>query len=106
MLSKAQRMIAYMLAGTTVLNAVENLYVFHKAIGARAAVISIPRFDYNKISSFGSVEFGSEQREYIGQPRMAQPDKNEKVDVCPIDDLGLEKVHLIKIDIEGMELED
>jgi FkbM family methyltransferase len=100
---EAQRVIAYMAAGTAALNGVENLFVHHRAVGAEPGRVAIPQFDYNRAASFGSVEFGDQQREFIGQPRLDQPGRREYVEVVRLDDLGLENVHLVKVDIEGME---
>jgi FkbM family methyltransferase len=96
-------MIYYMLAGTVALNAVENLYVFHQAIGAEPGRLKVPQFDYHKVASFGSIEFGGKQKEFIGQAPIDNPDRQEYVDVIRLDDLEVANVHLIKVDIEGME---
>jgi FkbM family methyltransferase len=99
---EAQRVIAYMLCGTTALNSLENLYVHHLAVGDTAGgKIDIPSFDYRKVSSFGSIEFGGTQNEYIGQPPQAP--SGDQVALCRIDDFGFENVGLVKIDVEGME---
>jgi FkbM family methyltransferase len=100
---EAQRMLAYMVSGTAALNGVENLFVHNQAVGAVPARIPVPRFDYNRVASFGSIEFGAEQKEYIGQPRLYHLENGEFVEVVRLDDLQLENVFLVKIDIEGME---
>jgi hypothetical protein len=69
---EAQRVIAYMVCGTLALNSVENAIVHHLAVGSAEGEIDIPKFDYRQVSSYGSVEFGSEQKEFIGQPRPPQ----------------------------------
>jgi FkbM family methyltransferase len=97
---EAQRVIAYMVCGTLALNAVENAIVHHLAVGAHEGEIDIPKFDYRQVASFGSVEFGEHQKEFIGQPRQASV---EKVRQVSLDALGLHNVKLMKIDIEGME---
>lgn len=97
---EAQRVIAYMVCGTLALNAVENAFLHHLAVGASEGEIDIPKFDYRKVSSFGSVEFGPQQKEFIGQPRQAS---SEKVRQVSLDSLRLQNVKLMKIDIEGME---
>ncbi len=97
---EAQRVIAYMVCGTLALNSVENAIVHHLAVGAAAGEIDIPKFDYRQISSYGSVEFGLEQKEFIGQPRGASV---EKVRQVSLDGMNLSNVRLMKIDIEGME---
>lgn len=99
---EAQRIIAYMLCGTVALNSLENLHVHHLAVGDQGSgEIDIPAFDYRTVSSFGSIEFSGEQREFIGQP--AQGASGDKVPLCRIDDLGFARVGLLKIDVEGME---
>lgn len=98
---EAQRIIAYMLCGTVALNSLENLHVHHAAVGDQAGNLDIPAFDYRKPSSFGSIEFGGQQKEFIGQPRGAQ--SSGRVPCVRVDDLALQQVQLIKIDVEGME---
>jgi FkbM family methyltransferase len=97
---EAQRVIAYMVCGTLALNAVENAVVHHLAVGASASLIDIPKFDYRKASSFGSVEFGANQKEFIGQERTPS---TEKVQLVSLDSMALPRVKLMKIDVEGME---
>lgn len=97
---EAQRVIAYMVCGTLALNSVENAVVHHLAVGAAEGLIDIPKFDYRLNASFGSVEFGSQQKEFIGQPRLAS---SEQVRQISLDSMRLQNVRLMKIDIEGME---
>lgn len=100
---EAQRILAYMLGGTTALNGVENLFVHHLAVGASPGKLPIPNFDYSKISSFGSIEFGRPQRENIGQSPLGPSERQEFVNVVSLDSLEIRGVHLLKIDVEGME---
>ena len=97
---EAQRVIAYMVCGTLALNAVENAIVHHLAVGNAEGMIDIPKFDYRQVSSFGSVEFGESQKEFIGQPRLPSA---EKVRLVSLDSMQLTQVKLMKIDVEGME---
>lgn len=96
-------MFAYMVSGSAALNGLENLYVHHMAVGGESTKIPAPQFDYTQLSSFGSVEFGKEQKEFIGQPRLIRPEREEYVDVVRLDDFNYHNVHLLKIDVEGME---
>ena len=100
---EAQRLIAYLMAGTAAMNGVENLFIHHQAVGAETGRIPIPQFNYNEAASFGSVEFGPQQEEFIGQERRHDPDAEEFVETVRLDDLDLTYVHLIKIDVEGMD---
>lgn len=97
---EAQRVIAYMVCGTLALNSVENAILHHLAVGNAEGEIDIPKFDYRQISSYGSVEFGEQQKEFIGQPRLPS---SEKVRQVSLDGMNLRNVRLMKIDIEGME---
>lgn len=102
---EAQRIVFQMLAGNLALNSLENVTCYHKAVGAAPGRIEIPQFDYAKPLSFGSVEFGPAQREQIGQPRGADPSRVEHVEVVTVDGLALPAVHLMKVDVEGMEID-
>lgn len=102
---EAQRIVFYMLAGNVALNSIENVICRHAAVGATPGRLPIPQFEYGSPLSFGSVEFGAEQREPIGQQRGNDPRRVEHVEVVTVDGLGLPQIHLMKIDVEGMELE-
>ena len=102
---EAQRIVFQMLAGNLALNSLENVFCHHQAVGAAPGRIPIPQFDYAQPLSLGSVEFGPEQREPIGQLRRHDPARVEHVEVVTVDGLGLPAVHLMKVDVEGMELD-
>jgi FkbM family methyltransferase len=100
-----QRIIFNMLAGSVALNALSNLYCYNMAVGDREGSVEIPQFDYAKPLNFGSIEFGPEQREPLDQPRGHRPELLEKVPLTSLDRMGFDDVGLIKIDVEGMEME-
>lgn len=102
---EAQRIVFNMLAGNIALNSIENVHCLHLAASAAPGFIDIPQFDYGKPLSFGSVEFGAEQREAIGQERRHAPDRQEQVECVTVDSFGLAQLDLMKIDVEGMELD-
>ena len=64
--------------------------IIRKAVGKEAATLSVPPLDYAREFNFGGVELGKE-----GRP----------VDVITVDSLDLPECHLIKADVEGMELD-
>ena len=97
---EAQRQIFNMVCGSVALNSIENLYVHHLAVSDKAGFIDIPKLDYNVVSSFGSVEFGHAQSEFIGQ---VPGESTEQVRAVSLDELALPRVDMIKMDIEGME---
>jgi len=101
---EAQRIVFNMLAGNMALNSISNVYCFHHAVSDEDGFIDIPQFDYSKSLNIGSVEFGDEQKEPIGQDRIIDEAHQEQVMAVKLDGCGFEHVDLIKIDVEGMEL--
>jgi FkbM family methyltransferase len=97
---EAQRIIFNMVCGSVALNSIENMFVYHLAIADQAGFIAIPKLDYTKVSSYGSVEFADQQAEFIGQERGVS---TESVRAMSLDDMAWPRVDIIKIDIEGME---
>lgn len=100
-----QRIIFNMLAGSVALNALSNVYCYNMAVGDKEGAIEIPQFDYSKPLNFGGIEFGPEQREQLDQQREHKPECIETVPLTTIDRFAFEKVGLMKIDVEGMEMQ-
>lgn len=100
-----QRLVFQMLCGNVALNSLDNVHCLNKAVGRSPGRIGIPKLDYEKCASFGSLELGRAQREPIGQHPTAGGPGTEEVEMCAIDGLGLARVDLVKIDVEGMEMD-
>lgn len=99
-----QRIIYNMLVGSVALNGLENVWCHNVAIGEREGQIEIPQFDYHRELNFGGIEFGSEQREPLSQPRGHDPSRVELVRMTTIDSFAVPRLDLMKIDVEGMEM--
>jgi FkbM family methyltransferase len=102
---EAQRVIFNMLCGSVALNGLTNVHCHHVAVGDHEGRIEVPQFDYDKRMNFGSVEFGTMQRERLDQARGQDPRRREYVRLAALDSFRFERVDLLKIDAEGMELE-
>jgi FkbM family methyltransferase len=102
---EAQRILFNMLAGSVALNGFTNVHCHNLAVGAEVGTIEVPQFDYGAEMNFGSVEFGPQQTERLSQERGHDPKKTEFVDRAPIDRFQFSNVRLIKIDVEGMEMQ-
>jgi FkbM family methyltransferase len=103
---EAQERIYYALAGNIALNNCFNAIAIHGAVAAEPGVMKMPCPDYLTPASFGSLELRqSPNNEPIGQPVDYSDDKTMPVQKVPLDALGLARVDLIKIDVEGMELD-
>ncbi len=102
---EAQERIFYALAGNISLNNCFNARAIHAAVGADSGTIRIPTPDYLKPTSFGSLELKRATNEYIGQKIDYSDEATTPVRYLTLDDLGMDRVDLLKIDIEGMEME-
>ena len=98
-----QRILFQMLCGNLAINSIDNVIAHQMAVGASNGSIQVPQLNYYQPASFGSLEIGALQSENIGQT----PDKNRSSETVPLitlDGLGLRRLDLVKIDVEGMEL--
>jgi FkbM family methyltransferase len=101
---EAQERIYYALAGNIAINNCFNAVAVHGAVSSESGVLQIPTPDYCIPSSFGSLELRRHDgNEFIGQP--IDYDNTVAVRKLTLDEFGLPRVDLIKLDVEGMELE-
>ncbi len=103
---EAQERVFYALAGNLALNNCFNARACWAAIGEQSGSIGVPVPNYQRPSSFGSLELRHRSNtEYIGQSVGYEDDKLQRVQLLAIDQLNLQRVDLIKVDVEGMEEE-
>jgi FkbM family methyltransferase len=103
---EAQERIFYALAGNVALNNCFNATVRHAAVSSENGVMRIPNPDYLTASTFGSLELRQRTgNEFIGQAVDYSAEKTVEIPKVALDDFKIARVDLIKIDIEGMELE-
>ncbi|HZQ11565.1 MAG TPA: FkbM family methyltransferase [Pseudolabrys sp.] len=101
---EAQERIYYALAGNIAINNCFNAIAMHAAVAAAPGVMGVPVPDYFQPSSFGSLELRPRaETEFIGQA--IDYSNTVAVQQISIDALTLPRVDLVKLDIEGMELE-
>lgn len=86
-----QRIIYQLLCGNLAINGVWNVIAERAALGSGPGVLQVPPVDYSKPGNFGGVAL---------QEQGAEP-----ATVIALDAYALERCDLIKVDVEGMELE-
>jgi FkbM family methyltransferase len=90
-----QRIVFQTLCANLALNSIVNVDARHAAVGAEQGWVHEPDLDYGKRANFGAVGVSP-----------AGQDKSRRVRQVRIDeDLQLSRLNLMKIDVEGMELE-
>lgn len=101
-----QERLFYALCGNIALANLFNVYADFSAIGNEIGSILVPKPNYTKSGSFGSLELRQHSKtEYIGQQVSYIPDDMVSVPLTSIDALNMPRVDFIKIDVEGMELD-
>lgn len=100
---EAQERVYYALAGNIALNNCHNVRAQHMAIGETVGMIDVPVLDVLAPASFGSLELRPVgEREDVGQPLSGL---TLPVQMVNVDAFTFTRLDLIKIDVEGMELD-
>lgn len=102
---EAQERVFYALAGNLTLQNCFNARAIWAAVSDTPGEMQIPEPDYRAQGSFGSFELKPRVGgEFIGQA-IDYSKPTSTVKTIMIDGLGLERLDLLKIDVEGMEAE-
>ncbi len=102
---EAQRGVYYQLCGNIFANQLINTCTaYNIAIGNIESTIDIPVLDLSKEKNVGSLSIDEDIRKQQNL-LFSQTAQYEQVELKPIDQLQLPAAHIIKIDVEGLELE-
>jgi FkbM family methyltransferase len=85
-----QRIVFQILCGNVAMNELGNVQTLQWAVGHAAGTTKVAPLDYGAQYNFGGISLGGL--------------KGEDVAVIAIDDINLPKLRLLKMDVEGMEL--
>jgi FkbM family methyltransferase len=103
---EAQERIYYALAGNITINNCLNARAIHAAVTSQSGIMKMPTPNYLATASFGSLELKQRPNaEFIGQTIDYAEDKMVDVQTVKLDSFNFPRLDLLKIDIEGMELD-
>jgi FkbM family methyltransferase len=101
-----QERIFYALAGNLALNNLFNAHAVHGAVSDKTGKIPIPRLNYEVASNFGGIAMRDGLlRHSPGQEISYDPNQMDRVECFAIDDFKFSRIDILKIDVEGMELD-
>jgi len=86
-----QRIVFQTLCANVALNSITNTFCHNAALGDEPGTIVVPAMDYAQVNNFGGLSLGGSAT-------------GESVPVLTLDGLDLPACRLVKIDVEGMEL--
>jgi FkbM family methyltransferase len=103
---EAQERIYYALAGNIAINNCFNARAIHAAVTSQPGTMKMPKPNYAAPASFGSLELRRrENTEFIGQAIDYSESKMVDVRTVSLDSFNFPRLDLIKMDVEGMELD-
>ncbi len=85
-----QRIVYQTLCANLSLNNLTNVYAYQLAVSDRRGSLFVPKLDYGQVNNFGGLALGDYK-------------SGESVSVIQLDSLELPSLHLLKLDVEGME---
>ena len=101
-----QRIVFYQLCGNVILNGFENIFPHNVGLGAESGDIDLPTIDYTKEKNIGGLSASAEVRS-LRQTHTTDLGSGpfDRVSVRTLDSFDYRNVRLLKIDVEGMELD-
>jgi FkbM family methyltransferase len=104
---EAQRLIAQMLGANYVLNGLERAWVNNVVLGApgHEPARAMPVPDYGANGNFAAYSVDAELLKEVSMKRMALAQGTEEIPVRTLDAYPLDDVFLVKLDVEGHELD-
>ena len=98
-----QRIIYYQLCANTIINSLDNVYTYEAGLSNQEADIELEVPDYATEGNIGAFSIDKETRK--NDYECSTKGSKEKMILMTLDSVGFENVRLIKIDVEGHELE-
>ena len=98
-----QRIVSYQLCANIIINSLDNVYTYEFALSNENGSIDLTMPDYTKETNIGAFSIDKEVRgnEY----ECKTVNTTDRIDLVPLDMMPFDNIKLIKIDVEGHELE-
>lgn len=101
-----QRVVYYQLCGNIFLNRLDNVFAFNMAVGDEDGRVNIPSIDYSQSRNIGGFTLDEEARRQLSSVAIRADDQGNDVPLIRLDSHVVPKTpSLIKIDVEGLELQ-
>jgi FkbM family methyltransferase len=98
-----QRIISYQLCANVIINNLDNVYTYELALSNKDTSIDLEMPDYAAETNIGAFSIDSEVRK--NEYECSTVNTTDKIELIPLDFLTCDNIRLIKIDVEGHELE-
>ena len=98
-----QRIINYQLCANVVINGLDNVYTYELALSNEDTYVELAMPDYDKETNIGAFSIDAEVRK--NEYECATVNTTDKIQLIPLDMMLFDNIKLIKIDVEGHELE-
>ena len=100
-----QKQIYNAMCGTLALNNLLNVATENIALGSYIGKIKVPIFDYSIKENYGGLELNKDVGSIKVDGRKLENTTMDEVTIRTLDSFKFDRVDLIKIDVEGMELD-
>jgi FkbM family methyltransferase len=98
-----QRIISYQLCANIFINSLENVYAYELALSDTDTSVLVEIPDYATESNIGAFSIDEETRKNDYECSTVNTSNN--IELIPLDHMNFSRIRLIKIDVEGHELE-
>lgn len=98
-----QRIISYQLCANIIINGLENVYTYELALSNRDINIDVEMPDYANEKNIGAFSIDEETRK--NDYECSTVNTSNKIELIPLDYMRFDNIRLIKLDVEGHELE-
>jgi FkbM family methyltransferase len=98
-----QRIVNYQLCANIIINSLDNVHTYELALSNKDDQLNLVMPDYAKETNIGAFSIDTEVRS--NEYECATTSVTNKIDLVPLDFFAFSDVKLIKIDVEGHELE-